>query len=269
MSIYLGVLGRLVELRGASAQAIPEDDPFSFERTLEGRVKAQVRPLERRRWSVGVDVARPDDVGALVAFASGEWGRDPFVWVAVDAPVTNLLTPAQSSCDPSTVFTSGVTVTGPLLTPGGWAGRSFTNPTPATPFYFGSQQAPVIPGQAVTASAYLVGAGAAVRVAWYDAAGAFISSTTGAGQGVAGSAVRCYVTATPPATAASALVIAVNASQGARPALTWTGQLFPWADGQGCPRAVIHGLSRQVVLALREPLYGRYSDVSFKITEVG
>jgi hypothetical protein len=127
----------------------------------------------------------------------------------------------------------------------------------------------VLPGQKVTASAYLVGAGAAVRIIWLDSAGAFISNSTGTAGGVTGTAKRLSVTATAPTNAASAQVQAISATQGARPALTWTDQLFEWSDGQGCPKAVISGLDRQLVLALRDPLYGRYADASFTITEVG
>lgn len=270
MSAYLGTPGRLIELKCPTDQSIPDDDVYTFERTLEGRVKAQARPLSRRQWSVKVDTATPREVGALAAFAAGEWGRGPFIWVSADAPVTNLLTPEQSLCDPSTLYTAGVTATGPLnLGADGWAGRSFTNPAPSTTFYFGNQGAPVLPGQKVTASAYLVGAGAAVQIRWADASGAFISFSTSAAGGVAGTAKRLSVTAAPPANAALAQVQAVNAAQGARPALTWTDQVFEWADGQGCAKAVLSGLNRDLVLALRESLYGRYADASFTITEVG
>lgn len=270
MTVYLGIPGRLVALKCPSDQGTPADDVFSFERTLEGRVKAQARRLSRRRWSVSVATATPSEVGALAAFASGEWGRGPFVWVSADAPVTNMLTPEQSLCDPSTLYTAGVTATGPLnLGADGWAGRSFSNPTPATAFYFGQQSAPVMPGQQVTASAYVVGAGAQVRIRWVDANNSFISFSTSTADGVAGVARRVSVTAMPPAGAALAGVQAINATQGARPALTWTDALFEWSDGQGCPKAVIHGLDRSLVLALRTPGYGRYADAGFTITEVG
>lgn len=271
MSVYLGTLGRLVELKCPADQATPADDVFTFTRTLEGRVKAQARPLSRRQWSVRAGkTSTPKEVGALAAFAAGEWGRGPFIWVSADAPVTNLLTPEQSLCDPSTLFSAGVTATGPLsLGVDGWAGRSFTNPAPVTPFYFGSEAAPVVPGQLVTASAWVVGAGSGVRVRWVDSAGVFISTSSSAGSGGAGVAKRVSVTAMPPANAAGAQVQATNASQAARPALTWTDTLFEWSDGQGCPKAVISGLDRQLVLALRDPNYGRYADASFTITEVG
>jgi hypothetical protein len=270
VTVYLGIPGRLVELRCPSDQSSPADGVFSFERTLEGRVKAQARRLSRRQWSVAVSAATPADVGALAGFAGGEWGRGPFVWVSADAPVTNLLTPEQSLCDPSTLYTAGVIAGGPLnLGSDGWAGRSFLNPDPATTFRFGGQGAPVLPGQKVTASAYVVGAGSKVQIRWEDAAGAFISAVTSTSSGVAGSATRVSITATPPTNAALANVNAVSTAQAARPALTWTDTLFDWSDGQGCPKAVVSGLDRRLVLALRTPGYGRYADASFTITEVG
>ena len=270
MSVYLGIPGRLVELKCPSDQATPADDVFTFERTLEGRVKAQARRLARRRWSVAVSTATPADVGALAGFAGGEWGRGPFVWVSADAPVTNMLTPEQSLCDASTLYTAGVIAAGPLnLGADGWAGRSFLNPDPSTTFRFGGQGAPVIPGQKVTASAYVVGAGARLQIRWEDASGAYVANSTSPVQGIAGSAVRAYLTATAPDNAALAYIQALSTSQAARPALTWTDTLFEWSDGQGCPKAVISGLDRRLVLALRTPGYGRYADASFTITEVG
>lgn len=269
MKAYIGTPGRMIALPYVSSESIELEDVYSFQTTLEGRVKAQVRPVANRAWSVAATRYLSDAQGLLFSFVSGEWGRGPFVWVAVDAPVTNLLTPKQSMCDPSTIFTSGVTAAGPLLTPDGWVGRSFTNATQSTPFYFGPQAAPVIAGQKVTASAYLVGAGAAVRIIWQDAAGIFISSTTGSAGGLAGTVKRLSVTATPPANAAQAQVLAVNATQGARPALTWTDTLFEWSDGQGCPKAVIHAGTRDIRSLSTHQLGIRAADVGFTVTEVG
>lgn len=270
MSVYLGIPGRLVELKCPASQGTPADDVFTFERTLEGRVKAQARPLARRSWDLRVATATPADVGALAAFAAGEWGRGPFVWVSTDAPLTNMLTPEQSLCDPSTLYTGGVIAGGPLnLGTDGWAGRSFLNPDPATTFRFGGQGAPVLPKQKVTASAYLVGAGAKAQIRWEDASGAYISTSTSTAQGVAGVPVRAFITATAPDNAAMAYVNAVSTTQAARPAFTWTDTLFEWADGQGCPKAVVSGLDRRLVRALADPKYGRYADASFTITEVG
>lgn len=276
MSIYLGQLGRLVELRGPSSQSHGVDDGYTFERTLEGRVKAQTRPLRRRQWSVNISTATPFDIGNLFAFSAGEWGIGPFVWVSTDAPVTNMLTPAAASCDPSAIsdpssanFNSGVTAAGAMvLDDGGVAGRTWT--VDGDFMFFGYNRVPVLPGQPVTGSAYVMGEGAVARLTFYGpdnlAIGNTVSSTVAA---TAGTVVRSHVTATPPAGAVGCLVSAAYATQAARPALTWTDRLFDWADGAGCPKAVIHGLSRDVVLALREPNYGRYANASFTVQEVG
>lgn len=269
VSVYLGQLGRLVELRGPSSQSHGVDDGYTFEQTLEGRVKAQTRSIRPRQWSVDISTATPADMGALFAFSAGEWGIGPFVWVSTDAPVTNLYTPAVASCDPD-VMPSDATAAGPMdLGDGSYAGRSYM-PSGQFMFFGAVGDVPVLPGVPVTGSAYVLGAGAAARVNFYGSDGLRIGEPiTSAVTATSGSPVRSHVTAMPPANAVSALVSIENTTQAARPAVTWTGRLFDWADGAGCPKAVIHGLSRDVVLALREPNYGRYANASFSIREVG
>ncbi len=271
MTTYLGTLNNLIELKSPSTLTVAGADNFTFETTLEGKPKAQVRPLSRRQWQLRMETATPAELAAVAAFAAGEWGFGPFVWVPTDAPVTNLLTPAQATCDPSVIIgSSNITAGGPLsLGRDGMAGRSYFNPTPATALYFGADKVPVIPGQDVTASAYLLGDGADMRLRWFDANNTFISTTAGPATGSSSEVRRVSVTATPPTGAKSIQINTVNAVQAARPAVTWTSQPFDWFDGQGCTKAVISGMSRQLLLALREPLYGRYSDASFLITEVG
>lgn len=270
MSAYLGSLGRLVELKCPATQAVGSDEAFTFSRTLEGKVKAQTRPVSRRVWSLQVSTATPQEVGTLAGFTSGEWGRGPFIWVSPDAPVVNMLTPEQASCDPAIITAGSVSKTGPLALPeGGYAGRSLFNSDPAVNLVFGLQVTPVLPGQPVTASAFLVGAGSKVGISFQAADGSQISSTLSTASGVAGIATRLAVTVTAPANAVSARVYGSNSTQGARPAITWTDRVFEWGDGQGCPRAVVSSLSRDLVLALRDPLFGRYSDASFTITELG
>lgn len=271
MSVYLGNLGRLVEFKCPSSQSVNVDDGTVLKSALEGRVWAEVRPVRvARQWSVGVGAGTPADLANVLAISAGEFGRGPFVWVSADAPVTNLLTPDVSTCGDSAMTGLAVEQAGPLTLADGVAGRSLLNNTPASPLYFGAAIVPVIPSEPVTASAYLVGAGARMAVAFYDAAGDFIYTTTGAAGGVAGSAKRLSVTnLTPPSNAASCVPLGLSATYGARPAVTWTREMFDWQTGEGCPKAVVTGLSRDVILALREPSYGRYSSLSFSVTEVG
>ncbi|MEE2568609.1 hypothetical protein V1638_04255 [Pseudarthrobacter sp. J64] len=266
MPAYLGNLGSLFAVE-CEAAAVEATSGYTFESSLEGTRKAQFRHRRPRGWEIEMGLSSSTETANVRALDAGEFGIGPFVWCTEEAQATNMLTPEQSTCDPSTLYTSGVTVGGPLdLGADGIAGRKFVNATPGNAFYFDDQKIPVRPSQPVTASAYLVGAGAGIRIAWYDAAGTFLTSTTGAGAGVAGSAKRVSHTATPPAAAASALVVAVNASEGARPALTWTSSLAAWAPGGGCPKAVVSKLENAPAVLGETQSYGQ---VKFTVTEVG
>lgn len=271
--IYLGQLGRMVELKCPSSQQMLVEDSTSFKSTLEGRRIAQVSPsVGRRSWQCQLsDASTPDQVGAFMAFINREWGAGPFIFVSADAPVTNMLSPAAASCDPDEALPgSGVIIsaTPPMLTPDGWAGRSYLKNT-ANSVFFG-QRVPLPSSGKVTASAYVTGANGAVRVSWYNAAGAGLGTTESAVKSAAGTVVRSFLTATPPLGAVSALVSASSSvTQTCRPALTWTDGLLPWADGQGCAKAVIHAASRDLILASRDPRGGRYSNLSFTVSEVG
>lgn len=273
MSVYLGELGRLVELKCPSSQSVSVEDGTTFETTLEGRVKAQARSARRRSWSVDIGAATPAEMASMLAFAGGEWGKGPFVWVSTDAPVTNLLPLEASLCGSQAIYSNTVSRGGPMqLGDGTWAGSSLTTSDPTGTLWVGASKAPVpvLPGQPVTASAWVIGAGGKVRLHWVAADGSAMAGTvTSSGTGAAGVPQRLSATGIPPAGAVSCTMSTTKATQITRPAITWTGAPFDWQPGEGCPKAVIHGLSRQIILALRDPSYGRYSNASFTITEVG
>lgn len=274
---YLGTLGRLVELRGINSQQVEAEDRYTFQATLEGRTKAQVRPVGRRKWELGTkDTTTPAQQGAIMAFVNGEWGNGPFVFVSADAPVMNMLSPLVAACDPSEKW-GVVTVGAPMLVEGAWTGRSYVaNGSPN--IFFGTQVAgaavpgervPVIPGGTVTGSVYVLGVGGYCRVAFYNSADVLISQVNSTVVGSAAAPVRSWVSAVVPAGAVSCRVLAIGATQAVRPAVTWTNTLFPWADGQGCPKAVLHGASRSLVMASHDLRGGRYSNIGFTVTEVG
>lgn len=270
MPAYLGTLGRLVPIR-CNAQEISYEDLTSIEYTLEGKRKAQVSNNGgRREWGVGIPLAHPGEAAKVMAFRNGEWGNGPFVWIAPDAPVTNLLTPDAASCAPGAyVLGSGVTaaVAGPMLTPDGWAGRSYSKGTENS-LFFGVDRSPVIQGQAVTASAYVLGDGAKAGIAWYDSAGLAVgTAATSTASGTAGTVTRSSVTAMPPVGAVSCRPY-VNSptTQTARPALTWTDSPQKWDGGQGCNKAIITERQRGTVLAAPGV---QLATSSFTITEVG
>lgn len=269
---YLGTLGRLVELRGINSQQVEAEDRYTFQTTLEGKVVGQVRRVGRRSWELGTKATtRAEDLAAIMSFANGEWGDGPFVFVSADAPFTNMLSPAAASCDPDALNPGSGTAAGaagPLLTPDGWAGRSYSNNGAGTVF-FGTEKVPVLQGLPVTAAAHLLGAGAIARIAWYDAAGGDLGSTSSAVPATAGTVTRSWVTAAPPAGAVSAMIGAVNATAMARASITWTPELRKWADGQGCPKAVLHGTSRTLTAAHQDPRGLRAGSLGTTIQEVG
>lgn len=270
--IYLGTLGRMIGIKCPSSQQLTSEGEPSFEYSLEGRRLAQVAPsIGRRAWQCQLsDASTPDQVGAIMAFINREWGNGPFNFVSADAPVTNMLSPAASTTDSSWIQSSVLMGGGPMLLPDGtWAGRSIVNSDPAQLLIFSPEHVPVIPGQAVTGSAFLRGAGAVARMYFYDAEGLQISNHASTVTATAATTVRSWVTATAPASAATCRVFGHSASQGARPAITWSDSMLDWADGQGCAKAVVHGPSRNLVMASRDPRGGRYSNLSFTVSEVG
>lgn len=266
MTVYLGSLGRMVELYTTPSAAVVAEERYSFTTTLEGRRKAQVRPIGRRTWTLNAGGAEPAEQAALMAFAQGAWGRGPFVFVSADAPFVNMLDPAASTCDPAEmVMGSGATLLGspPMLTLDGWAPRSVWKDT-ANGARFGAPT-PVLPGTTVTGSAYVQGAGGVVRLVFLDALGAAIA--THDSTAATNTVLRRSVTRVVPAGAVS-VQLWVNApiAQACMPAVTWTSTVKPWGDGQGCAKAVAHGVSRDLAFTSAERTY---SNLSFTVTEVG
>src|SRR5690625_4816542 len=98
--IYLGTPGRMVGISCPAEQRLATAERYSFQTTLEGRVKAQVRPIGRRTWDLRLPrTSSPSEVAALAAFADGAWGAGPFWFVSADAPVVNLLSPGAAASD--------------------------------------------------------------------------------------------------------------------------------------------------------------------------
>lgn len=264
---YLGKLGALFEVKCGSGQDHSAMERVLFEQTLEGRAKAQVMLNRSRRWDVGYGLITPRQAADLLALDAGEYGIGPFMWVHDDALVNNLLTPAASTCDPSQVTGETIEAGGPFA----GAGRSFLNSDPSQDMFFGNIPTPVIPGVKVTASAFLQGDGAAVHLRWHSVGGSLLGTVRGAPVGLASDPQRLSASGSAPADAAYCLIYGANASQGARPAITWTGKLMDWTLGDGCPQAVVSGLSRRILMTLNNdnPDYGRYWSAGFTVTEVG
>lgn len=268
--IYLGSLGRMIGIKCPASQNVQAEERYTPSVTLEGRRKAQVRPVGRRMWSLQTsDATTPTEHSLLSQFASGAWGNGPFVFLPADAPVSNVLTPAASLSAPGEfVLASGVTVTegAPLRTPDGWAARSFIKSTNNV-LFLGADLVPLPPSGKVTIAAYVRGSGGAAGVAFYDSAGGSLGTSYSSVTAGASNVVRSWLTVTPPVGAVSCRVMVNSATQQAAwPSVTWTDSLQPFGEGQGCLKAVVSSMSRDQVLAVPG---STYSNVSFTVMEVG
>lgn len=269
--IHLGTLGRMIGIKCPASQNVEVEERYTFQTTLEGIRKAQVRPIGRRSWSLQTsDATTPAEHSLLAQFASGAWGPGPFWFLPADAPGLNIMSPGASLCAPGEYFlTSGVTVTedAPMLTPDGWAARSLLKNT-ANGLFLGTDRLPIIfGGPKITVSAYVRGVGGAVGVTFYDSAGGSLGTTYSSVKAGATDVVRSRLTLSPPSGAVSFRVVVNSATvQVCWPAATFTDSVQPFGEGQGCAKAVVHAASRDLVLAVP----GRtYSNVSFTVTEVG
>lgn len=264
MPVYIGSLGRMVKLPYVGSQQVQAEERYNFSSTLEGKRKAQVKPSGPRTWALSADHFRPNEHSLLSQFADGAWGNGPFVFVSADAPVSNMLTPDGANC--KVIATTGNQLAGPVLcSDGTWSPTSIL--AGSGPYIgFQLERMPVIGGSRVTVSAEVLGAGGRVGVQFSNASGGFVSRIDSPVVGVAGVMRRAVLTVLVPATAVSAQIISPGSVQATRPQLTWTDRAVAWGDGQGCAKAVVHGVSRDQVLAVQGHTF---SNVGFTVSEVG
>ena len=206
--IYLGSLGRMVGVACPAEQRSSTADRYSFQTTLGGRVKAQVRPEGRRTWDLRLPrTSTSSDVAVLQAFADGSWGPGPFRFVPAEAPSTNLLPPRVAACDSSENPSYLVVDGGPVQVDGQWFAQSYFNTADVVIFFgkdYESGAVPVDAGQRVTASAFVAGNNSRVRVTFYDQHGDSLGSSYGSSAGSGTAFRRSVVTAVPPAGAVAA-----------------------------------------------------------------
>ena len=269
--IYLGNMGRMVPIKCPASQQVVSAERYSFATTLGGAVKAQAGPVGKRSWKVGLgSLSTPSDVGAIMDFANGVWGPGPFWFVPTDGPVVNMLTPKAAACHRAEITLRGgaeILGTPPMILGGGeFAAQSvWTNGVGTAQL---GNPVPVHPGEPVTASAWVVGSGS-VRVEFLSSA----DIITGFGDStlVETSTVRraSVTRVAPPGSVAARVQITAGITQATRPALTWTPEVYEWGDGQGCEKAILHNVDRDLTKAWRDPRTGRWSDVSFTVQEIG
>lgn len=263
--IYLGTPGRMVGLKCPSSQVVEDAGRHSFATTLEGQRFAQVAPASysARSWELNVGLARPEDVATLSAFSRGVWGPGPFRFIPAGAGHQNLLTPLGSWC--MNLVSPGSGFGGPVNLPdGGVAPESLLRGAAGT-VYVDGFGVPVLPGQRMTVSAWVRGAGGRVGLAFSDVGGSWFS-TTSSGGAVGDGWQRVHVSVVPPEDAASARFVFVGGDQLTCPQVTWTDGVRPWVEGEGAPAVVVSAVSRDTIRAMPD---ANYSRLVFTVTEVG
>lgn len=238
----------------------------SFEDT-QSRRKAFLGRSALREWSVDISTVAPRDMAVFENLA--DYSRPPFVYYPDDAVLHNILSPAYAALAAGTH--TGLDASLVEVKPGVFvkavaaSGNNFSLPYRDGT---GLDAVPIPSGVPVTVSAWMRGGTVSgdtqISVVWRGATGENLStvSTRFPGTSVL---TRRHVTLTPPPGAAS-MTFQMWAQQTAGIAISLTSSLMPYAPGRGAPRTVVHGLSRDLIVA-----YDRLTleDASFTVTEVG
>lgn len=271
----IGTPGYLVPIPGVTALSDALSRAESSRTTLSGRKVAQVSRRAHRTWDVTVRPgASSADLANIVAFAEGEWGPGPFVFLSEWAQVTNLLTPRASLLDMVNMGV-GWSNGGPVVLEGGdVAGRHLFRNGGSSSLILpragaAEERVPVLPGVPVTASIYGTGL-LTLALRWLTAAGALIAEQTPVTASHGQIARRLHTTGTPPAGAAFAqLRVQTELNKlVARPAVTWTPDLMPYYPGSGASSVRVTGLSQEVSAAWISR-GGQRAGLSFTVEEVG
>lgn len=268
MTTYIGPVGSLIGIKCPSELSISGGREVTLARTLS-RQKAFLARAGFREWSAQLSPATtPGQVAGLAWLA--EFGNPPFVWYPPDAVIGNILDPAVAGLVPGRH--NGLE--GPLVEvePGLWVKSAMPDGANAVslPIRSGSlDPIPVIPGEAITVSAWMRGAtldrGQVIALIWRDSQGNSLNTESITVGESSGSFQRRSVTRTVPVGAAQ-LTLQFFTAQVGGPAISITDSLRPYSPGKGCVRAVVHGLSEALTLANSQATYSGYS---FTVSEVG
>lgn len=274
MVAYLGEIGSMVEVACAARLARDTSRPARYLSTIGGSTFAQVGPRTHRVWDIRLpDTSTPADIATWLSFMEGEHGAGPWWFISDTAAVTNILSPRASMLDADRVHAGTSQNGGRILLPGGavagrsWIVQPFTTLT--LPWVDGSHRVPVVAGVPVTASAWVDGPGAArMRLAVYRADGSVSRQVSGSNAPTS-TPTRISVTVTPTSDEASCMIFMGGVSDSyriARPAMSFTDEVQPWAVGEGAEKVSVSSISTDPVLAIE----GRtYVGASFQVQEVG
>lgn len=265
MTTYIGTTGALMKVSCPSRLSSGGGRAVTFSDT-QTRRKAFLGRVALREWSVDMSTVSPADMAVFEWLA--DYGRPPFVYYPDDAVLHNIFTPAWAALAPGTH--TGVDVGLVEVEPGVFVKAvAASENTVSLPRYNDTlAPLPIPSGEPVTVSAWMRGGTAygdtQISVVWRGAAGEYLDTVSTPFTDT-GMLTRRHVTLTPPPGAA-AMTFQFWAQQTAGIAVSLTDAVMPYAPGRGARRAVVHGLSRDLLVA-----HDRLTleDASFTVSEVG
>lgn len=265
MTTFIGTTGALMKVSCPSRLSSGGGRAVTFSDT-QTRRKAFLGRVALREWTVDMSTVSPADMAVFEWLA--DYGRPPFIYYPDDAVLHNVLSPAYAAFAPGTH--TGLDAGLVEVEPGvhvrvvSASGSNFSLPyRPGS----GLESVPVASGP-VTVSAWMRGGTVSgdtqISVVWRSATGDNLGAESTRFPGTPGFARR-HVTLTPPPGAVG-ITLQMWAQQTAGIAVSLTDHLTPYAPGRGARRAVVHGLSRDLIVA-----HDRLTleDASFTVSEVG
>lgn len=272
MSAWIGPLGNLIEFKCPSAVESDSRTAHVYFEPLGGSIGVSVLgdAVRPRVWNVSVSAARPDHVASLESIASGQWGLGPFVFIPPAAPALNLLgkRDAMAMSTPPAGYVAEAPGT-PVPTTEGVSGSGYGWVGSGTPSLVRFGVAPVIPGQPVTAKAWVAPAP--------DTTGTLRIEFLTAGHANAGNAKQVYTngpggqflhTTTTAPEGAAYVALGCAGSTVTRPQVTWTAEPRTWAPSAASQNVVVSPLSNSVRRATGTIGEAQITDHAFTVTEL-
>lgn len=271
---WFGPLGGLRRIEGVTELATARRRKWVEHEGINGEVYRLKYGRAWRTWACSIDLLEPPELARLLNLADKQ--DEPYWLVPEDALIANVMTPEGSR------FQDWTTYSNANLYAGGWVpcesgeGDYSVNPDyTGAEWRYESRPIPVPPGvtDKVTVSIHLRAASgdnpAGFRVRWVNGYGQGLplgpTSSEVTVSATAGTLPRAVLTTTVEPGAAALVIQFRRASAVANPAVTWTDEVQPWAEGKAAERVWMEDPEDAVLLAVTGE---HYHTTAFRFVEV-
>lgn len=260
---WLGPIGGLLPIEGSSSIGVERPEAYSLVNTVEN-VRRAFRPSRPplRTWAMSEPNMGASSVATLNGFADGLYGRGPWAWIPGNASVSSVLTPAQSALvNVGREFSAA----GPVVVDGETLPASVFADIPSG--WRGLVDAPVVPGQPVTASIWVQSTKGdpIISVGWIF--GDQIPSTESVtGSGIGMWQRLSWTGVAPPGATQIRLGVRSSVTAAAGPQVSWTPSAVGYAAGSAASEVIL----QPPKITPRGTWKGSFLyDVEYTVEEVG